>query len=545
MSRNIFLDKKPTRTRRVFSDSRRELDEFFLSTGNPKYFLRVSCGQASIVPCEFLNMAAGSREGELETFFRNFNELLNQVTSSTDHLLLEYLERKLENYMSILFGMICQLEGGKSNDNEPSTENKLMLQLLEELFTLSYGKWEVILQTISEQEVDQSGYYPPKEKTLGRPKFSITKEQLLLLRETGMKWAKVAECLNISERTLYRRVQDYGIHGTFSDISNTELDKVLREILSITPRAGESYIRGSLRSKGILVQRWRVRERLQIIDPIGRAARKSQAIQRRVYNVPAPNCLWHIDSNHKLIGWRIVIHGCIDGYSRTIIYLKCASNNLADTALQFFQSGTDIFGIPSRVRGDMGVENYDIARFMILQGANRGSFITGRSVHNTRIERLWREVNRVVNYNYSAIFKHMEHYDILDSTNEIDLAALHFVFIPRISRSLEEFTSQWNYHGIRTAGYSSLIALWNAGMLSCSLSSSQHPQDIYHYGVDYEMLSQDDSDNHIVVPENSCQLTNDDLEVLYSSIDPLADDSDSGINHFCNARSIILQKLQE
>ena len=186
MSRNIFLDKKPTRTRQVFSDSRRELDEFFLSKVNPKYFLRVSCGQASIVPCEFLNMAAGSREGELETFFRNFNELLNQVTSSTDHLLLEYLERKLENYMSILLGMICQLEGGKSNDNEPSTENKLMLQLLEELFTLSYGKWEVILQTISEQEVDQSGYYPPKEKTLGRPKFSITKEQLLLLRETGM-----------------------------------------------------------------------------------------------------------------------------------------------------------------------------------------------------------------------------------------------------------------------------------------------------------------------------------------------------------------------
>lgn len=82
-------------------------------------------------------------------------------------------------------------------------------------------------------------------------------------------------------------------------------------------------------------------------------------------------------------------------------------------------------------------------------------------------------------------------------------------------------------------------------MLSHNLSSLQQPQDIYHYGVDYEMLSQDDSDNHIVVPENSCQLTNDDLEERKSSIDPLADDGDSGINHFCKVRSIILDKLQE
>ena len=27
-----------------------------------------------------------------------------------------------------------------------------------------------------------------------------------------------------------------------------------------------------------------------------------------------PNSLWHIDGYHKLIRWRIVIHGVIDGY---------------------------------------------------------------------------------------------------------------------------------------------------------------------------------------------------------------------------------------
>jgi hypothetical protein len=468
------------------------------------------------------------------------------VESSTDHLLLEYLERKLENYITILFGLICQLEDVKCN-LENSNESEV-LTLLKQLLDHSYCKREVIFQKISEQEdkIDEgSKYCPPQDKTLGRPKFSITKEQLLTLRETGMKWSKIAECLNVSERTLYSRVHEYDIHGTFSDISNTELDKVLGDILSITPRVGESHIRGSLRSKGKLVQRWRVRERLHILDPVGRAVRKSQAIQRRVYNVPAPNCLWHVDSNHKLIGWRIVIHGCVDGYSRTINYLKCATNNLAATAVQFFQAGTEKFGIPSRVRGDCGVENYDIAKFMILhRGTNRGSFITGRSVHNTRIERLWREVNRVSNNHYSAIFKHMEHYNILDSTNEIDIAALHFVFIPRITRSLEEFTSQWNYHGIRTAGQSSPIALWNSGMLLRNYSSLQNPPDLYHYGVDYEIVSQDDSNNQIVVPENLFKLTDEELDVLHSSIDPLTDDGDSGIIHFCNVRSMILDIFQ-
>ena len=55
-------------------------------------------------------------------------------------------------------------------------------------------------------------------------------------------------------------------------MSNTELDELLKSIMAVTPRAGESYIRGSLRGYGVRIQRWRIRERLQAIDPVGRAA---------------------------------------------------------------------------------------------------------------------------------------------------------------------------------------------------------------------------------------------------------------------------------
>ena len=82
------------------------------------------------------------------------------------------------------------------------------------------------------------------------------------LRETGMTWAKITTCLNVSERTSYRRAREFDIDGSFSEVSNTELDELLNSIMAVTPRAGESYIPGSMRGSGVRTQRWKIRERL-------------------------------------------------------------------------------------------------------------------------------------------------------------------------------------------------------------------------------------------------------------------------------------------
>lgn len=167
-------------------------------------------------------------------------------------------------------------------------------------------------------------------------------------------------------------------------------------------------------------------------------------VNPRKYSVSSPLSLWHVDGNHKLIRWRIVIHGGIDGYSRMIVYLKASSNNRASTVLKSFLDAVEEFGLPSRVRIDKGGENVDIAKCMLdhpLRGPDRGSHITGRSVHNQRIERLWRDVYFGCTHLFYSLFYAMEDAGILDPSSEAHLYALHYIYLPRLNRHLSEFVN--------------------------------------------------------------------------------------------------------
>jgi hypothetical protein len=82
-----------------------------------------------------------------------------------------------------------------------------------------------------------------------------------------------------------------------------------------------------------------------------------------------------------LIRWGIVIHGFIDGYSCLITGLCASDNNMGNTVLGLFLAAVQVYGIPSCLRGDHGVENILVAAWMEATcGLRRGSYIWGRHV---------------------------------------------------------------------------------------------------------------------------------------------------------------------
>ena len=99
-----------------------------------------------------------------------------------------------------------------------------------------------------------------------------------------------------------------------------------------------------------------------------------------------------ISVSFPFCSWQLVIHAGIDGYSRLPVYCYCSTNNRADTVLSLFQDAVNRYGMPSRVRCDRGGENVGVAMFMLEnRGCGRSFVIAGRSVHNHRIERWWRD----------------------------------------------------------------------------------------------------------------------------------------------------------
>lgn len=108
---------------------------------------------------------------------------------------------------------------------------------------------------------------------------------------------------------------------------------------------------------GIKVSRYTLRSVLPLIDR-GSLSSGPAPLLRRTYSVPWINALWHIDGHHKLIPWKIVIHGGIDGFSRMVTFMSASNNNRAETMLSCFTRGVEEYGWPSRVRADHGRENW-------------------------------------------------------------------------------------------------------------------------------------------------------------------------------------------
>ncbi len=139
-------------------------------------------------------------------------------------------------------------------------------------------------------------------RRVGRPMIKTEEEQIKFLLERGFRVKDVALLIGCSKRTIERRLHDFNLSSrSYTAITNTDLDGLVKEIASCFPRCGEKLTQARLRSQGINVQRWRVRECIKRVDISGIHSRMSRVLRRRAYEVSSPNAVWHVDTYHKLI----------------------------------------------------------------------------------------------------------------------------------------------------------------------------------------------------------------------------------------------------
>jgi hypothetical protein len=169
--------------------------------------------------------------------------------------------------------------------------------------------------------------------TVGRPRVQVTADQLQTLNTGRTTRAQIAQMFGCSERTIRRRLVEYGLSragppvyteelqpdGTsarvyhpgsssdLSEISNDDLDQVVLEIYHQFPSFGRRMIDGYLLQLGLRVPRERLLASYnRTIGPTA-AAFGNRRIERRVYSVPGPSALWHHDGQHGVLCSHIFI----------------------------------------------------------------------------------------------------------------------------------------------------------------------------------------------------------------------------------------------
>lgn len=115
----------------------------------------------------------------------------------------------------------------------------------------------------------------------GRPRFKISRDQLLYLRS-------LVSLLNVSRMTIYRRRRDcWSVDEPLRTMNEDELQHFVQGLRRQLPDVGEALVIGRLRSLGYHITRERVRQSIRATDPL------NAALRWHGVTVSRPS-LWHI-----------------------------------------------------------------------------------------------------------------------------------------------------------------------------------------------------------------------------------------------------------
>lgn len=294
--------------------------------------------------------------------------------------------------------------------------------------------------------------------------------------------------LKIGIRQLHRILRSMGLRrNAVQPNYNRVIDSIQVELSGSGRDLGYRSMQTRLRlSHGINIDRESVRMILRVLDPDGVSSRRQRRLRRRQYTTKGPNYLHHVDGWDKLKRYGLCVHGCIDGFSRRLMWLEGSStNNDPFVVCQYYvRSALQVNGVPTVVRADRGTENVNMELIQTLlrnehgdvRGLLNSTFLYGRSTSNQRIESWWSKFPLFGMQSWKDHFKELEDFGIIDVSSEMDIQCIRFCYLNLLRGELELIRTQWNTHTIRPNSTN-------------ESSPSGKPDIIYHFPEIYNSMS--------------------------------------------------------
>ncbi len=293
----------------------------------------------------------------------------------------------------------------------------------------------------------------------------------------------------ISKSTLQRRLRSYGISRRNAEYNIDTVTNDIREMLD-GPEClgGYRYVWHALKMKGHQVPRTVVQLLLKDLDPEGCSLRKRHRLRRRVYRNEGPNAAWHADGYDKLKPYGFAVHGCIDGWSRKLLWLLVTqSNNYPDNIACYFLEAVEKYGgCPMKVYTDLGTENSTMAAIQCFFRNDDDAHCYCSSPRNQRIEGFWSCLRRSRTTWWMNFLKDVVEEQNIDTGAGFQRDCLWFCFAELIQNDLDAFLEHWNSHKIRRSRYDTISGKPDAlyflpeqygGMANLTLNVPQHEID--------------------------------------------------------------------
>ena len=131
-----------------------------------------------------------------------------------------------------------------------------------------------------------------------------------------------------------------------------------------------------------------MRKTLVDFDPEGTSMLKKKTIKKRTYETNGPFDVFHIDGNDKLKRFGFTFHGCIDRFSRNLIWLfvSTTNNNPLVVANFYLKATTNLDRVPNKLRMDFLFQPQIMILFLLQISILKLLQNLGRAPNTSRID---------------------------------------------------------------------------------------------------------------------------------------------------------------